>query len=231
MQQEGNNNMTFPSPMKIFSDWYLEACSNYEKSVEKIIPLQKEIPELLLPAEPATMTVATVNPKTLQPSTRNVFLKSFNVETSEFIFCTNFNSRKGSEIAENSKIALNFYWSYGSVMSSKQVRIEGVAEFCSDEESDQIFNSRPLESRIASSVSQQSQELVGGREQLLNEFFNAIEEQKLSAQEPVRPKHWGGVRVRAHCIEFWQSGDHRLANRIQYKKEQDNSWKSTTLYP
>ncbi|KAG2378152.1 hypothetical protein C9374_008774 [Naegleria lovaniensis] len=284
MSQTGSSNFSQPcNPMLIFSEWYSQAQHTHQQLLhllqEQFTSVSKtqhsshtnsslkesfiSLPSILqLPPEPATMIVATVNPQTMQPSTRNVFLKSFNIERGEFVFCTNFQSRKANEMLQNDgKIALNFYWNYhhynnnknGNSNSqtnhseredddaveisssphfsdrvsvalngrSRQVRIEGIGSLCSDEESDEYFNSRPLESRIASSVSQQSKIITGGRKQLLKEFENAQHE---LSSELRRPSHWGGIRVRAYSIEFWESGDHRLAHRVKYHRK---GWPST----
>lgn len=166
------------------------------------------------------MTLATAD-KDSRPSARIVLLKSFDEQG--FIFYTNYDSRKGQELAENSRACLLFYWS----PLWRQVRIEGVVDKVSEAESDEYFDSRPLGSKLGAWASDQSQP-VGSRDQLEKQFeeFNS----KFADQVP-RPAHWGGYRLRPDVIEFWQGRENRLHDRLRYNLQADGSWLIERLAP
>lgn len=169
-------------------------------------------------AEPNAMTLATVGPDQA-PSARIVLLKGF--DENGFVFYTNYESRKGRDLAAHPQAALLFFWQ----PLERQVRIEGRIEKTTAEESDAYFRSRPLGSRIGAWVSPQSQPI--SRDAL--EARNA----ELTAQlgdDPQRPPHWGGYRVVPHRVEFWQGRPSRLHDRLAYELQGD-AWVLQRLAP
>ncbi|HLO88819.1 MAG TPA: pyridoxamine 5'-phosphate oxidase [Nostocaceae cyanobacterium] len=171
--------------------------------------------------EPNAMTLATCTPDG-QPSARMVLLKDF--DERGFILFTNYNSRKGQELAVNPQAALVFWWAE----LERQVRITGCVEKISAEESDIYFESRPANSRLGAWASNQS-EIIPSQEflqQKLQEF-----QSKYENQEVPRPPHWGGFRVVPQEIEFWQGRPSRLHDRLLYTRLQDGRWKIERLSP
>ena len=166
------------------------------------------------------MTLATTDSEG-QPSARIVLLKSF--DDRGFVFYTNYNSRKGRDLADNPRACLLFYWS----PLWRQVRVEGTIEKVSEAESDEYFHSRPLGSKIGAWASDQSQP-VSGRAQLEKRFEEFG--WKFADNVP-RPPHWGGYRVRPSEIEFWQGRENRLHDRLRYKLQKDGTWLIERLAP
>jgi pyridoxamine 5'-phosphate oxidase len=158
-----------------------------------------------------------------RPSSRVVLMKQFDARG--FVFYTNYQSRKGREIAANPNVAALFYWP----TLQRQVRIYGVAHQIPAEESDEYFHSRPIGSQIGSIVSPQSQE-VPDRAWLEARFAEA-EEEFQGADSLARPDHWGGYRIEPDSIEFWQGRPNRLHDRIQYDREADGRWSIHRLAP
>jgi pyridoxamine 5'-phosphate oxidase len=168
---------------------------------------------------PNAMTLATAN-SAGRPSARVVLLKG--VDADGFVFYTNYESRKARELAVNPYASLVFLWT----PMERQVRIEGVVEKVSAEESDEYFDSRPLGSRLGAWASPQSMPLPSRL--TLASKVAAIMLRYGTA--PPRPPHWGGYRVRPDAIEFWQGRPDRLHDRLRYVK-QDTSWKIERLAP
>lgn len=166
------------------------------------------------------MTLATATKDAL-PATRVVLLKSF--DDRGFVFYTNYQSRKGKELDENPRACLLFYWS----TVWRQVRIEGVVEKVSAEESEVYFHTRPLGSRIGAWASNQS-DVVESRESLDVRF---AEFQKRFGEAVPRPPHWGGYRVKPDTIEFWQGQENRLHDRLSYRLQADGTWQIERLGP
>ena len=166
------------------------------------------------------MTLATAT-GSAHPSARMVLLKS--VDPRGFVFFTNYQSRKGQEIAENPQVALVFYWA----ALERQVRITGRVSKVSAAESDAYFTSRALGSRFGASISQQS--AVIESRAVLEEKFAEISAGYPDGNLP-RPKFWGGFRVHPDEIEFWQGGENRLHDRLRYSKRR-NGWKVERLSP
>ena len=166
------------------------------------------------------MTLATADSEG-QPSARIVLLKSF--DRRGFVFYTNYNSRKGHDLADNARACLLFYWS----PLWRQVRVEGTVEKVSEAESDEYFHSRPLGSKLGAWASNQS-EAVENRTQLekLFEEFSG----EFGANVP-RPPHWGGYRIKPAEIEFWQGRENRLHDRLRYRLRPDGSWLIERLAP
>jgi pyridoxamine 5'-phosphate oxidase len=195
-------NLANIDPLRLFKQWFQAA----EKAG--------------LP-EPNAMTLATCT-KAGKPSARMVLLKGF--DKRGFVFYTNYESRKGRELAENPHAALVLFWQ----PLERQIRITGRVTRVTSEESDRYFHSRPLGSRFSASISKQSSP-VPSREFLL-EKLKKIEE-KYPNGDPPRPLHWGGFRVDPTEIEFWQGGAFRLHDRIRYRRRRDGSWTVDRLSP
>lgn len=154
-------------------------------------------------------------------SLRTVLLKGF--DQNGFVFFSNYLSRKGKQLEINPVAALLFYWPE----SDRQIRIEGVVEKVSAEESDLYFNSRPEESRISAWASEQSS-AIPNRQYLEDRF--SFYKNKFLNQSIERPPHWGGYRLIPAWLEFWQSGEYRLHDRICYTLN-DGKWTISRLAP
>jgi pyridoxamine 5'-phosphate oxidase len=191
-----------PNPIAQFEKWINEARANGVSEQDAI-----------------SMTLATTS-SAGWPSARIVLMKSFDDEG--FVFYTNYQSRKGQELSENSRACLLFYWA----QFWRQVRIEGSIEKVSETESDEYFQSRPLGSQIGAWASNQSR-AIENRGELEKRFeeFSA----KFGDQVP-RPPHWGGYRLNPNKIEFWQGQENRLHDRLLYTR-QDDSWLIERLAP
>jgi len=171
--------------------------------------------------EPYAMTLATCAADG-RPGARMVLLRGF--DERGFTFYSNRNSRKGSEIAENPHASLVFYWAE----LERQVRIEGNVEWTTDAESDAYFRSRPREHQLSAWASSQS-EVIPGREFLDREMAELTS--RYAEKEVPRPPHWGGYRVVAGSIEFWQGRPSRLHDRLLYQRQPDGHWLIQRLSP
>ena len=189
-------------PIKQFAEWFDEALA--------------AVPHL-----PNAMTLATAT-KDGKPSARVVLLKSFNEDG--FSFYTNYNSRKAEELAKNPRAELMFYWPE----LSRQVRIEGTVEKTPEQESDDYFQTRPRDSQISAWASSQSAVIRSRQE--LEKRFQEIEKQYENEIVP-RPPHWGGYRLKPRKIEFWQSRESRLHDRLLYVLQGDGAWALQRLAP
>jgi pyridoxamine 5'-phosphate oxidase len=169
--------------------------------------------------EPNAMTLATVGADG-RPSTRVVLIKG--VDERGLVWYTNYESRKGRELAQNPYAALQFHW----VDLERVVRIEGRVEFASAEESDRYYASRPLDSRIGAWASPQSQP-IASRAVLV---ANAAKAAARHGLNPSRPPHWGGYRLVPDRWEFWQGRRSRLHDRLCYRLE-DGRWQRERLAP
>ncbi len=170
--------------------------------------------------EPNAMSLATVG-SDLRPSIRVVLIKGFDAQG--IVWYTNYASRKGQELAGNPYAALQFHW----VELERTVRIEGVVEKVSDEESDAYFHSRPLDSRIGAWASPQSQ-VISGRGVLV---ANAALYGAKFLLNPPRPPHWGGYRLKPDNWQFWQGRKSRLHDRLRYTQQADGAWLRERLAP
>jgi pyridoxamine 5'-phosphate oxidase len=188
-------------PLKQFDLWLQQA-------------IQGQVPE------PNAMTLATVG-SDLRPSTRVVLIKAY--DERGIVWYTNYESRKGRELAGNPFAALQFHW----VELERVVRIEGVVEKVSDEESDAYFHSRPLDSRIGAWASPQS-EVIENRAVLV---ANAAKFGAKFMLQPPRPPHWGGYRLKPEQWQFWQGRKSRLHDRLRYSLQPDGSWLRQRLAP
>lgn len=187
-------------PLKQFERWLNEA-------------IKSEVPE------PNAMTVATVA-SNMRPSTRVVLIKGY--DERGIVWYTNYDSRKGKELAGNPYAALQFHW----VELERVVRIEGRMEKISDAESDAYFHSRPLDSRIGAWASPQSQ-VIDGRGVLVT---NAAKYAAQFMLNPPRPPHWGGYRLVPDEWQFWQGRKSRLHDRLRYRLNEGN-WLRERLAP
>ena len=187
-------------PLKQFGVWMAEA-------------INAQIPE------PTAMTLATAN-AAAQPSARIVLLKG--LDPRGFVFFTNYESRKGRELAANPFAALTFFWKE----LERQVRIEGKIERVSAAESSASYLTRPLGSRIGAWASPQSR-VIESRAWLESRW------KELGARhgdDPERPPHWGGYRLVPEHLEFWQGRMSRLHDRIAYSRL-GNAWEISRLAP
>jgi pyridoxamine 5'-phosphate oxidase len=189
-------------PLQQFDQWLKEA-------------LSAELPE------PNAMTLATVG-SNLRPSTRMVLIKGYDARG--LVWYTNYDSRKGQELAGNPFAALQFHW----VELERVVRIEGQVHKISTEESDAYYQSRPLDSRIGAWASPQSQ-VIEGRSVLVAQAAKYAAQYLL---QPPRPPHWGGYRLVPDRWEFWQGRRSRLHDRLVYSRsDQDSLWGRQRLAP
>ena len=189
-------------PIQLFKKWFEEA-------------QEKEV------SDPNAMQIATVS-KNGFPSVRTVLMKD--IIDGNFVFYTNYESRKSKEIFETKKAAICFYWK----SISRQVRVVGEIKKISGEISDQYFDTRSLGSKIGAWASMQSQPLKN-RETLLNKV--EVLKKKFDKNVP-RPNHWGGFQIIPNEFEFWQDGDFRLHDRFILKPiYKSKLWKCQRYYP
>jgi len=188
------------TPLAQFSRWFDEA-------------LTAKIPEV------NAMTLATVDAQH-RPTARTVLLKGF--DTQGFVFFTNYQSRKGQNLAANPAACLLFFWP----QLERQVRLEGVVEKISAQESDAYYRSRPLGSRIGAWASPQSQVITREALEAATQHYT----QTLS-EDPARPPHWGGYRLVPSYVEFWQGRPSRLHDRLAYTLGEGDAWQRVRLAP
>ena len=190
-----------PEPLSLFKDWYAAA---------RGLGLR----------EPGAAALASATAEG-RPSVRIVLLKQFDADG--FVFYTNYHSRKGLELNSSPQAALVLYWD----ALERQVRIEGRVERMDGAESDAYFDSRPLTSRISAAASEQSRPIVS-RKALIARVDEV--QAALHGVAPKRPANWGGYRLKAEAIEFWQGRSDRLHDRVVYLRE-GAAWKIVRLQP
>ena len=189
-------------PFRQFEKWFEEA------QAAKVI-------------EPNAMTLSTVDSRG-HPSARIVLLKA--IDGRGFVFFSNYESRKGRELAGNPRASLLFPW----IALERQVIIEGPVTRVSREESETYFHSRPRASQLSAWVSQQSA-IIPGRT-VLEDSLKVLEKKYAGAEIPL-PPNWGGYRVTPETIEFWQGRRSRLHDRLRFRREKDGSWSVERLAP
>jgi pyridoxamine 5'-phosphate oxidase len=190
------------NPLKQFEKWLLEAV------MAKV-------------NEPNAMVISTVAPNG-RPSSRVVLLREFDDEGLGFY--TNFQSRKGIELAGNKYVSLNFFWPE----LERQIRIEGVAYKQSDSKSDAYFSSRPHTSKVGAWASKQSSVIPSRKP--LEETYNELLKFYTNKEVP-RPPYWGGYLVKPDYYEFWQGRSSRLHDRIFYRQTSNGNWEIGRLSP
>ena len=191
-----------PNPFKQFEQWFQAAVA-----AEPILP--------------ETVSLATAT-REGRPSSRMVLLKDF--DERGFVFYTNYESRKGIELAENPDAALVFFWR----QLERQICITGTVSKVSREESEAYFRTRPRGSQIGALASRQSQE-IANREVLESRFQHLMS--GYEGREIPLPSYWGGYRLTPATIEFWQGRSDRLHDRFLYKRHSGGPWQLERLSP
>lgn len=172
--------------------------------------------------EPNAMVVSSIDDDGF-PASRNVLLKAF--DESGFIFYTNYTSDKGRQLLARPQTSLTFSW----IELRRQVRIVGLAERLTDDESDAYFASRPRGSQLGAWASPQST-VIPDRQALDDQEAAMIE--RFDGGPVPRPPHWGGFLVRPHAVEFWQGRPNRLHDRLRYRHADDTGeWQIERLAP
>jgi pyridoxamine 5'-phosphate oxidase len=171
--------------------------------------------------EPNAAVLSTAS-KDGRPSSRMVLLKG--IDGRGFVFYTNYNSRKGIEIAANPHVSFMFPW----VALERQVIVEGPVARTTREESEAYFHVRPRASQLAAWASSQSA-IIAGRG-ALEDAMKATERKFEGAEAPI-PPHWGGFRIIPEAVEFWQGRRSRLHDRLRYRREAGGSWTIERLSP
>ena len=190
-----------PNPLRFFRRWFDEAIASGSRL-------------------PDSMTLATAT-KEGRPSARMVLLKQ--VDEKGFVFYTNYNSRKAADLVANPRAAIVFHWP----TLERQLRVEGRVEKLSRRDSERYFQTRPRESRVSAWASPQSARISGRA--FLEEEFARVQTRFGDRKIPC-PPFWGGFKIVANCIEFWQGQPHRLHDRLLYQKK-GNRWAVFRLGP
>lgn len=193
---------TTQDPFALFETWYREARASE-------------------PADSNAMALATADAQG-RPAARMVLLKGHGPDG--FVFYTNFESRKASDIIANPQVALLFHWK----SLRRQIRIEGPVTQVDDEAADAYFASRSRDSQLGAWASDQSRPLAA-RATFEDRF--AAAEQRFEGQDVPRPPHWSGFKVRPARIEFWLDRAHRLHERTLYESDGAGGWRAGMLYP
>jgi pyridoxamine 5'-phosphate oxidase len=188
-------------PIELFREWFEAARASLEL--------------------PEAMTLATADAEG-RPSARTVLLKS--ADERGFVFFTNYESRKGRELAANARSALVFHWPQ---KPRRQVLVTGTVERISEAESDAYYATRPVGSRLAAWASRQSQP-ISGREELERAYAQA---EQGHGEDPPRPPLWGGYLLVPETIEFWESRPNRLHERLRYTHASKGEWEAEHLAP
>lgn len=194
-----------------------------ESAVDRdpIVQFQRWFEEAKTASEPLpeAMTLATAG-RDGAPSARMVLCKG--VDDRGFTFFTNYESEKGTQLAENPRAALVFYWP----ALGRQVRVTGTVSRLPADASDAYFATRPLESRLSAAASPQSR-ILESREAL----EARVDALRARGTDPPRPGSWGGYRLAPTAIEFWLHRDNRLHDRIRYRRRADGAWRIERLAP
>ena len=221
---------THPSPRTLVNiadirrEYHLAALTEADVDADPVRQFERWLSEAMRAEvpEPTAMTLATADAAG-RPSARIVLLKGASADG--FVFYTNYDSRKGGELAARPEAALLFHW----VELERQVRIEGAVAKVSAAESDAYFGSRPVPSRIGAWASPQSR-VIPDRAWLEREFAAAEQRVGISGSTVPRPAHWGGYRLAPAVMEFWQGRRSRLHDRIRYRHD-GAQWRVERLAP
>ena len=173
------------------------------------------------PDEPTIMTLGSVDADGM-PWQRILLLKGYDEQG--FVFFTNYESNKGCQLNESGKASMHFFW----IGMERQVQIQGRVEKVSRDVSEAYFHSRPHESQLGALASQQSRPLAA-RDELEGRYMRLLEEYQ--GKEVPLPDYWGGYRLVPERVEFWQGGEHRLHDRVEYRLQQDGGWQIQRLNP
>uniref|UniRef100_A0A1L8DZR1 pyridoxal 5'-phosphate synthase n=1 Tax=Nyssomyia neivai TaxID=330878 RepID=A0A1L8DZR1_9DIPT len=212
------DSLTKKEPFSLFREWFEEAL--HDKIVD----------------EPNAMCLSTVD-NSGQVSSRYVLMKGYTDEGLSFF--TNYESRKAMDMLNNPKVALNFYW----YPHKRQIRIEGTVTKVSENESEEYFRSRPIESQMSASASAQSQRVPSRAH--LDRLVEGVQKKTEADDGKVPMPNWGGYFVKPHRFEFWQGQSNRLHDRIVFRrladaatdvdgtltKKGDNGWVFERLAP
>ena len=190
------------NPIDLFRKWF-------DKAKEKEIN------------DPNAVAIASAD-KNNQPNVRMVLLKG--LSNKGFVFYTNFNSKKGTELKSNQKASMCFHWK----SLRRQIRVLGNVEEVTKAEADDYYNSRPYKNKISAWASSQSQ-VLDDRETFLKKI-KEFEKKYPDKKDVPRPPHWSGWRLLPSEIEFWVDGEGRIHERLNYKNI-NNKWKKEILYP
>ena len=188
------------NPLSLFNEWLNQAIS------EKVV-------------EPTVVVLSTVQQGF--PDSRVVLLKELTAEG--FVFFTNYRSKKGEQIQNNSNVSLNFFWAE----MERQVRVKGIAEKIDSVQSEDYFKTRPRDSQLGACASNQSME-VESREKLERQFEDC--EKKFDGKTIPMPAHWGGYIVKPFEIEFWQGRSSRMHDRVLFFQD-EGKWRFKRLQP
>src|SRR5882724_1136295 len=191
-----------PNPIKQFGNWFTAAIETGIRDVN-------------------AMSLATATTDA-HPSVRIVLLKEFDHDG--FVFFTNYLSEKGRQLEANPHAALAFYW----IELDRQIRISGPVKKTSREESERYFHSRPPGSQLGAWASRQSEVLDARR--VLDARMAEMSERFADKPIPL-PPHWGGFRLKADMMEFWQGRPDRLHDRFRYTRQTDGTWSIDRLAP
>ncbi len=191
------------NPIELFKDWFNEA-------------KKTEI------NDPNVFTLATVDANGI-PSARMILLKSY--DQNGFVFYTNLNSKKSSDLKENPNASLCFHWK--SLL--RQIRISGKVSKVSDEESDAYYKTRPYDSKIGAWASKQSS-VLKNREELIK-LIGDFKKKYPNENDVPRPDYWSGWSLNPNSIEFWLDGKNRIHQRLKYIKKDKNNWEKILLNP
>lgn len=202
-QSELDESSVLSQPIEQFERWFQEA-------------LSAELPE------PNAMHLSTADAEG-RPSGRMVLIKG--IEAGGILFFTNYESRKGQQLAANPYAALTFFWPE----LERQVRIEGRVEKTSAERSEAYFRTRPKGSRIGAWSSPQSKVIAGRRE--LEQHLNQYHDQFADKDDIPLPSFWGGYLLQPSRFEFWQGRPNRLHDRIEYLEQPNGAWQIQRLAP
>jgi len=191
------------NPIELFKEWFNEA-------------KKTEI------NDPNVFTLATADTNGI-PSARMILLKDYS--QNGFIFYTNFNSKKSSDLKENPNASLCFHWK--SLL--RQIRINGKVSKVSDKESDGYYKTRPYDSKIGAWASKQSS-VLKNREELMK-LIGDFKKKYPNEDDVPRPDHWSGWSLDPNSIEFWLDGKNRIHQRLKYIKNHNNNWEKILLNP